>query len=103
MQAGVTIQHAPESLLFGERADGTLTHISEVPSGIACGCRYPSCYRPLVARKGEQMVHHFGHHGAGGEHAGQSGPEAALHGFAKELLASEHAMPIGPATGAVQP
>ena len=96
MQAGVTPQHAPESLLIGERVDGTLVHISEVPSGIACGCRCPSCQRPLVARKGEQMVHHFGHHGARGEHACHSGPETALHRFAKELLASRLALVLPP-------
>ena len=93
---GVTAQHASESLLFGERADGTLAHISEVPSGIACGCRCPSCQRPLVARKGEQMVHHFGHHGAAGEHACQSGSETALHRFAKELLASRLVLVLPP-------
>lgn len=96
MQAGVTPQHAPESLLFGERVDGALAHISEVPSGIACGCRCPSCHRPLVARKGEQMAHHFGHQGAGGEHACKSGPETALHRFAKELLASRLALVLPP-------
>jgi hypothetical protein len=96
MQAGVTPQPAPESLLFGERVDGALAHISEVPSGIACGCRCPSCHKPLVARKGAQMAHHFGHHGAGGEHACQSGPETALHRFAKELLASRLALVLPP-------
>ncbi|WP_334317922.1 competence protein CoiA family protein [Methylorubrum extorquens] len=96
MQAGVTAHHPPESLLFGERADGTIAHISDVPSGIACGCRCPSCHRPLVARKGDQMVHHFAHHGAGDEHACQSGPETALHRFAKELLASRLALVLPP-------
>jgi hypothetical protein len=96
MQDGATAHHAPESLLFGERADGVLAHISEVPSGIACGCRCPSCHRPLVARKGEQMAHHFGHQGAEGEHACQSGPETALHRFAKELLASRLTLVLPP-------
>src|SRR4051812_2246482 len=99
MQNGVTAQHAPESLLFGERADGTLVYISEVPSGIACGCCCPSCQRPLVARKGDQMVHHFGHHGAAGDHACQGGSETALHRFAKELLASRLALVLPPVPG----
>jgi hypothetical protein len=96
MQDGVTAQHAPESLLFGERVDGTLVHVSEVPSGIACGCRCPSCHRPLVARKGKRMSHHFGHHGARGEHGCQSGPETALHRFAKELLAARLVLELPP-------
>lgn len=96
VQDGVMAQLAPESLLFGERTDGTLAHISEVPSGIACGCRCPSCNRPLVARKGEQMGHHFGHYGAAGEHACRNGPETALHRFAKELLASRLTLVLPP-------
>jgi hypothetical protein len=42
MQDGMTAQHGPQNLLFGERLDGTLAHISEVPSDISCGCRCPS-------------------------------------------------------------
>ena len=89
-------QLASESLLFGERADGTLAQISEVPSGIACGCRCLSCQRPWVARKGEQMGHYLGLYSAAEEHACESGPKAALHRFAKELPASRHAYPIEP-------
>lgn len=96
IQDGVMAQHAPQSLLFGERADGTLAHISEVPSRIACGCRCLSCRKPLVARKGAQMGHHLGLYGAAGEHACVSGPKTALHRFAKELLASRHTYPIEP-------
>jgi hypothetical protein len=83
-------------LVLGERADGSLAHISEVPSGLACHCRCPQCGAPLIARKGELIGHHFGHHGAAGERACQGGPETALHRFAKELLASRLALVLPP-------
>ncbi len=86
----VAVQAYPrEGLLFGERPDGSIAHISEVPSGLACNCRCPACGTPLVARRGEQLGHHFGHHGAAGERACAGGPETALHRFAKELLAAK--------------
>jgi hypothetical protein len=83
-------------LVLGERADGSLAHISEVPSGLACRCRCPQCGAPLIARKGEQLGHHFGHHGAADERGCQGGPETALHRFAKELLASGLALVLPP-------
>ncbi|GJD94774.1 hypothetical protein OCOJLMKI_1978 [Methylobacterium iners] len=42
------------------------------------------------------MVHHFGHYGAAEERACRSGPETALHRFAKELLASRLALVLPP-------
>lgn len=76
-----------DSLVFGERVDGTIVHISEVASGLACGCRCPGCGAPLVARKGELIDHHFGHHRAAEGFSCQTGSETALHKFAKECLA----------------
>jgi len=29
-------------LVYGARTDGTIVHISEVPSGAVCGCRCPA-------------------------------------------------------------
>jgi len=93
---GVSATCAPESLVFGERADGSLAHISEVPSGLACHCRCPHCGATLTARKGEVISHHFGHHGAVGERGCQGGPETALHRFAKDLLASRLMLGLPP-------
>lgn len=63
--------------------EGKLVHIDEVERGIACGCFCPGCNHPLVARKGEQTVHHFAHHkGKECEHA----VETALHLAAKDIL-----------------
>lgn len=70
-------------LAYGQRADGTIAHISEVPSGLACGCICPGCGADLVARKGDVNGHHFGHRSvAECAHA----LESALHKLAKEVL-----------------
>ncbi|GJE52352.1 hypothetical protein GOFOIKOB_5423 [Methylobacterium tardum] len=93
MRGGIAVS---EGLVFGVRADGTLAHISEVGSGLACGCRCPRCGTPLVARRGDRVQHHFGHHGAAGERSCHGGPETALHRFAKELLASKLTLALPP-------
>jgi hypothetical protein len=75
-----------ESLVLGQRSDGSIAHISEVPRGTACECICPGCGAPLVARKGEVQHHHFGHHGADDGRPCKTGPETALHRFAKQVL-----------------
>jgi hypothetical protein len=75
-----------ESLVFGERADGMIFHISEVTSGLCCNCICPGCGSRLVARKGARKDHHFGHHGVEDGRPCKSGPETALHKFAKDAL-----------------
>lgn len=63
--------------------DGKLIHISQVESGLACGCVCPSCSSKLVARKGKKVAHHFAHY------SGDLCPyatETALHLAAKEIL-----------------
>lgn len=48
---------------FAIRLDtGEMVAVDEVPSGLGCGCKCPSCDGRLVARKGPINVHHFGHH-----------------------------------------
>ena len=69
-------------LPFGLK-DGGLTHISAVPSGLACECSCPACGDRLVAKKGVATQHHFAHQG--GTDCAQS-LETALHLAAKDLL-----------------
>lgn len=85
--SGFLCRDGRRSLVFGERADGSIAHISEVPSGLLCACKCPDCGTPLVARKGGQTEHHFGHHGSAFGRPCANGPETALHKFAKEVLA----------------
>lgn len=75
-------------LPYGEAQDGRLRHVSEVPSGLACGCACPECGAPLEAHKGEQIAHHFQHAG-GAACAGGGGLETALHKLAKQVIADE--------------
>lgn len=63
--------------------DGKLTHVSQVPSGLACGCRCPGCDAPLIAKKGKAKLHHFAH--AKDADCG-GGVETALHLAAKQIL-----------------
>lgn len=41
--------------------DNSLVHISEVESGLQCGCKCPACGETLIARKGDKVIHHFAH------------------------------------------
>ena len=41
--------------------DGRLVTIDEVESGLACNCICDGCGSPMVARKGQEKAHHFGH------------------------------------------
>lgn len=63
--------------------DGELIHISQVESGLVCDCVCPSCSATLVAKKGEEVEHHFSHYAAD---ACSTALETALHLAAKEVL-----------------
>ena len=52
--------------------DGVLTHISDVESGLKCGCLCAGCKGELIAKKGEIKVHHFAHVNAECAHAYES-------------------------------
>lgn len=73
-------------VLVAEAADGTLVHIADVPSGLACNCVCPGCGRKMVAKKGEIQGHHFAHHARQGGWTCASAGETALHKFAKRVL-----------------
>jgi hypothetical protein len=82
--------------VFGEQADGTIAHISEVSSGLECNCVCPGCGTRLVARKGDKKDHHFGHYGIEDGRLCQTGPETALNKFAKEVLARRLELKLPP-------
>ena len=49
-------------IYYGVHAgSGKLKHISEVPSGLACGCFCAACGGRFEARKGIRRRHHFAH------------------------------------------
>lgn len=70
-------------LPYGQSRDGRIVHISEVSSGLGCDCTCPGCGTPLVARKGAQKEHHFGHRSST---LCSNALESALHKLAKEVL-----------------
>ena len=48
-------------------ADRKIVSIEDVPRGLACECRCPSCDARLQARKGDFNEHHFAHHDSSAE------------------------------------
>ena len=48
-------------------ADRKIVSIEDVPRGLACACRCPSCDARLQARKGDVNEHHFAHHDSSAE------------------------------------
>lgn len=50
------------NIFFGiDETTGQTRHISEVRSGVQCGCLCAFCMKPLEARKGMKRRHHFAH------------------------------------------
>ncbi len=73
-------QHS--NLIYALRA-GCITSISDVASGLKCGCVCPACGAALVARKGTKRMHHFAHYAS--ENC-EYGYETSLHLAAKDIL-----------------
>jgi len=70
-------------LLYGQRKDGHICHVDDVPNGKACGCVCPSCGEPLEAKQGTIKIHHFAHIG-GSECAYVR--QTNIHCMAEEIL-----------------
>ncbi len=70
----------------------SIVHISEVDSGLACGCVCPVCGGKLVAKKGHVYDHHFAHYATSCSYS----LETALHYLAKEILLEAKEMWIPP-------
>jgi ssDNA-binding Zn-finger/Zn-ribbon topoisomerase 1 len=65
---------------FAIRA-GVITHVSEVTSGKYIDCVCPACAKPVVAKKGGVMQHHFAH-----DRATTCSLESVLHWLGKCLI-----------------
>ena len=73
--------------------DGAIVSVSDVESGLKCGCVCPACGEQLVAKKGKKMKHHFAHY------SGKTcsyGYESSLHLAAKDILLKARKMTIPP-------
>ena len=53
-------------LTYALTPDGRAIHISEAERGALCDCLCPGCGEKLIARKGDELGHHFAH-ASGGE------------------------------------
>ncbi len=73
--------------------DGVIVNVSDVESGLKCGCICPACGEPLVAKKGTKMMHHFAHHTG---HNCEYGYESSLHLAAKHILSKAKKFVIPP-------
>jgi hypothetical protein len=60
--------------------NGILVSVSEVDSGLACGCVCPSCYKKLQAKKGKKVAHYFSHDPAEDTKECKSAFETAISG-----------------------
>lgn len=70
---------------FALDAHGQWKDVSEVERGLRCGCLCPCCKGPLVAKKGEDRVHHFAHHD---RRECRHALESSLFGMAIEILSA---------------
>lgn len=79
--------------------DGRLHFVTQVETGLACGCTCPdpTCGKPLVARNKpspeRKRAYHFMH---AGESDGCAGRESALHRMAKEVLLHAASLQLPP-------
>ncbi|MEF8788025.1 MAG: competence protein CoiA family protein [Planctomycetota bacterium] len=74
------MSQASVKIPYAER-QGEMIHVSQVPRGLDCDCVCPVCKHQVLARKGEQVRHHFAHH-----RRGECSPETVLHEVGKKLL-----------------
>ena len=100
--------HAPfgrdgVQLAFGRHPDGRIIHISQAARGKfqRCVCPNPACGRPLIAKKGSELEHHFQHAGlsanekaAGVAPSCSGGQMTALHEFAQQILAESKCLTL---------
>ena len=76
--------------------DNRAVHISEVESGLECGCFCPHCNAKLVAKKGSIVVHHFAHYH---QNECDFAYESSLHLGVKRVLENERRFLFPPIMG----
>lgn len=72
---------------------GEIVSIDDVESGLKCECTCPACGELLVAKKGQNMIHHFAHHSG---NICEYGHESSLHLAAKDILTKMRKILIPP-------
>lgn len=69
-----------------------MVDVSEVESGLACGCECPVCHQPLQANKGQKNTHYFSHNPS--EIPCESAFETSIHLMAKQILGESRKMMV---------
>lgn len=80
-------------LRYGLR-DGELVHIDDAENGLACACICPECRRPLLAKQGEKLTHHFAHEAD--DVSCNPSPESLVHSYAKQQVAKLKKLTLPP-------
>lgn len=80
-------------LRYGLR-DGELVHIDDAENGLACSCICPECRRPLLAKQGEKLAHHFAHEAD--DVSCNPSPESLVHLYAKQQVAKLQRLTLPP-------
>ena len=71
--------------------------IDEVERGLVCRCRCVECNEPVVARKGQQRIHHFSH--VSQKMPCEVMPESFLHRYAKQVVQESLGLQLPPQPG----
>lgn len=82
-----------KSIMTYALKDDVLTCISDVKSGLECGCICPQCHSVLIAHKGKKNIHHFKHYNS---KECETGYQTSLHLLAKEIISNEKYFVIPP-------
>lgn len=69
--------------------NGLLVDVSEVESGLSCGCVCPSCKRKLQANKGQIVSHYFSHDPSAETKTCESAFETSIHLMAKQIISED--------------
>ncbi len=78
-------------------ASGRVVSIYEVVRGLACGCRCIECNEAVVARQGQQRMHHFSH--TSQKEPCEVTPESFLHRYAKQVVRESLGLQLPPQPG----
>lgn len=75
-----------QNMIYAKK-NNQIVHISEVESGLNCGCLCPACEEVLIAKKGNKVIHHFAHKSTV---ECEYGYQTSLHLAAKEIISRAH-------------
>lgn len=97
LEAFLTPEESLMTMTIAVDANGRVVSISEVERGLGCGCRCIECDESVIARKGQQRMHHFSH--ASQKVPCEVMPESFLHRYAKQVVKENLGLQLPPQTG----